>query len=78
MQAAAREGANEVRGEVVEIEARVRICLRGRLCDFRLVRCDQGVVLLGRAPSYYVKQLAQHAVMRASAIPILANRIAVP
>jgi osmotically-inducible protein OsmY len=64
--------------EVVEIESRVRVYLRGRLHDFRLIRHDRGVILLGRAPNYYVKQLAQHAVMRVAGVTILANRIVVP
>lgn len=68
----------EAPGEVGEIESQVRGWLRGRLHDFRLIRHDQGVILLGRAPTYYVKQLAQHAVMRVTRVPILANRIAVP
>jgi osmotically-inducible protein OsmY len=64
--------------EMVEIESRVQVCLRGRLHDFRLIRHDRGVILLGRAPNYYVKQLAQHAVMRVAGVTIVANRIAVP
>ena len=33
--------------------------------------------LLGRARSYYAKQLAQHAVFEASRLPLLANAIEV-
>jgi hypothetical protein len=34
-----------------------------------------GLVLTGQASTYYAKQLAQHAVMEATALPILANEI---
>jgi hypothetical protein len=34
-------------------------------------------VLRGRARTYYAKQLAQHAVMQATALPILRNEIEV-
>jgi hypothetical protein len=37
----------------------------------------EGLVLRGRAQTFYTKQLAQHAVMRATALPILANEIEV-
>ena len=51
--------------------------LKGRLCDFRLSMRDGGLVLAGHAPSYYAKQLAQHAVMEAMVLPICANDIEV-
>ena len=51
--------------------------LSGRLRDFRVKRKGEGVVLAGRAGSYYAKQLAQHAVMRATALPIVGNEIEV-
>jgi hypothetical protein len=38
---------------------------------------EDGFVLQGRAPTYYAKQLAQHAVMEASDVPIKANEIEV-
>lgn len=78
MEMVARQDEDALLREVVEIESRVRVCLRGRLHDFRLIRHDRGVILLGRAPTYYVKQLAQHAVMKVASVTIVANRIAVP
>jgi hypothetical protein len=36
---------------------------------------EGGIVLQGRAPSYYVKQLAQHVAMEVVRLPIRANRI---
>jgi hypothetical protein len=57
--------------------AQVQHELSGRLRDFRLKRKGVGVVLSGRVRTYYAKQLAQHAVMRATALPILGNEIEV-
>ena len=51
--------------------------LSSRLRDFRVERKGKGVVLAGRVATYYAKQLAQHAVMRATVLPILGNEIEV-
>ena len=51
--------------------------LRGRLFDLRMFVRDGGVVIRGVANSYYVKQLAQHAVMQLVSLPIAANEIVV-
>lgn len=51
--------------------------LSSRLRDFRVERKGKGVVLAGRVATYYAKQLAQHAVMRATVLPILENEIEV-
>jgi hypothetical protein len=51
--------------------------LRGRLRDLRMFVRDGGVVIRGVANSYYVKQLAQHAVMQLVSLPIAANEIIV-
>jgi hypothetical protein len=51
--------------------------MRGRVRDLRLVVTDKGVVLRGTAGTYYAKQLAQHVVMGATGLPILANEIEV-
>jgi hypothetical protein len=63
--------------EIERIENRIRHQLSGRLRDFRLEVGDAGVVLRGRARTYYAKQLAQHAVMAATDQPILRNEIEV-
>ena len=42
-----------------------------------LDRCDEGLILVGRAPTFYVKQLAQHAVKRLTRVPIVRNEIEV-
>jgi hypothetical protein len=63
---------------VAALAARVHAYLGGRVRDFRLELCDgRGLVLRGRAPTYYAKQVAQHAVMAASRLPIAANEIEV-
>lgn len=56
---------------VSEIDRR----LRGRLREFHIDREEQGLVLSGAAPSFYVKQLAQHAVKQMTRVPIARNDI---
>jgi hypothetical protein len=55
----------------------VQTRLLGRVHEFRLESSAAGLVLRGCARTYYAKQLAQHAVMDATDVPILANEIAV-
>jgi hypothetical protein len=50
---------------------------RARVRRFRVLVQEQGLVLQGCAPTYYAKQLAQHAAMEVSGRPILANEIEV-
>jgi hypothetical protein len=63
--------------EIDRLAARVRHQLSGRLRDFRIEASDAGLVLRGRAPTYHARQLAQHAVMGATDLPILQNEIEV-
>jgi hypothetical protein len=63
--------------EVEQLETQVLARLSGRVRNLRLLAQDQGLILRGRVPTYYAKQLAQHAVMTATALPILANEIEV-
>jgi hypothetical protein len=58
-------------------EVRLQGQLLGRVLEFRLVPRERGLVLQGRARTYHAKQLAQHAVRQATALPILANEIEV-
>ena len=60
-----------------ELEARVQVRFGARIRDFRLVLLENGLILRGRAKSFHVKQLAQHAVMQSAGLPILANEIEV-
>ena len=48
-----------------------------RLREFSIDAGEHGLVLSGVAPSFYVKQLAQHAVMKRVSLPIAANEIEV-
>lgn len=61
------------------LEALVREHLAGRahVRNLRVVIVEQGVVLEGQAACYYAKQLAQHAAMAVTGLPLLANRIEV-
>jgi hypothetical protein len=62
---------------ITELETRIQCRLGGQIREFRLVVVDKGLILRGQAPTYYAKQLAQHAVMEATGLPILANEIEV-
>src|SRR5262245_59526675 len=62
---------------LARIEEHVRCRLTGLLRDFHLVVRDKGLVLRGHVHTYYAKQLAQHAVMEATSLPIRANELEV-
>jgi hypothetical protein len=64
-------------GGIVELETHFQSRLGRRLRAFRLSVEERGLVLRGHSPTYYVKQLAQHAIMEASEVPIFANEIEV-
>ena len=64
-------------GHLRELETRIGIWLNGRIRNFRLSLREGGRVLEGRAQTYHAKQLAQHAVMKASDLPICVNDIEV-
>jgi len=51
--------------------------LGSRLREFSIDADEQGLVLSGIAPSFYVKQLAQHAVAKMTEAPIARNDILV-
>jgi hypothetical protein len=63
--------------DINNLEGKVRRRLNGRVCDFRLLLQDNGLILQGYAFTYYAKQLAQHTIMQATRLPILANDIEV-
>jgi hypothetical protein len=64
-------------GAVVALETELRSRLRGQVSGLRVVQRDAGLVLQGCSRSYYAKQLAQHNLMRATSLPLVANEIAV-
>ena len=51
--------------------------LTGQLRDFHLERAGDSIILTGRASSFYVKQLAQHLVMKEASFPIQGSSIEV-
>lgn len=63
--------------ELAELETRIQSRLNGRIRDLRLIVRHGGLVLEGHTHTYYAKQLAQHALMEATDLPIVANEIAV-
>ncbi len=63
--------------EIERLANRIRATLSGRIRDFRLEVGAAGLVLRGWARTYYAKQLAQHAVMAATDLPIVRNEIEV-
>lgn len=61
-----------------QLETLIQRRLLGRsIRRFRVLVHEQGLVLQGCAPTYYAKQLAQHAAMEVGGLPILANEIEV-
>jgi len=62
---------------LARLEEHIQSRLTGRVHDLRLVIRDGGLVLRGHAHTYHAKQLAQHAVMGATHLPIQANAIEV-
>lgn len=63
--------------ELLQLEARVKRRLDGRVRRLYLSVRDSGLILRGSSASYYGKQLAQHAAMELTELPILANEIEV-
>jgi hypothetical protein len=59
------------------LESLIQRRLGGRIRDLHVVVRDNGIILRGRAATYHTKQLAQHAAMEISGMPILANDIEV-
>jgi len=59
------------------VELLVQRRLGSRVRDLRVLVRQDGVILQGRAGTYHAKQLAQHAAMEVTNLPILANDIEV-
>jgi hypothetical protein len=58
-----------------QLETSVLHQVGGRVRDLQLSVRDGGIVLRGVARTFHAKQVAQHAVMRNTDIPIAANEI---
>lgn len=63
--------------EAEDLQAELHDRFRGRISGLRVLVRNGGLVLKGRARTFHVKQLVQHAVMKRSRVPILRNEIAV-
>jgi hypothetical protein len=63
--------------DIEQLEALLKAQLRGRVQGVRVLPSGEGVVLHGDSDSFYGKQLAQHVLMAASTLPIVANNIRV-
>jgi hypothetical protein len=59
------------------LENRLQARLSGRIRGLRVLLRDSGIVLRGLARTYHAKQIAQHAIMAETTVPILANEIEV-
>lgn len=62
---------------ICSIASNVQSSLRSKVSNFAILLKEEGLVILGQTDTYYAKQLAQHAVMHATDIPIKENRIRV-
>jgi hypothetical protein len=60
-----------------EIESTIRSLHRSYLRDLSIERTPDGLILHGRATSYFGKQMAQEEILRRGKWPILSNRIVV-
>lgn len=63
--------------QVDHIERRIRNEFSHRVHNFHIQAFDDGLVLEGRTKTYYGKQMVLKAVMDATSLPILADRIVV-
>ena len=63
--------------QVDHIERRIRDEFAERVHNFHIQAFDDGLVLEGRTKTYFGKQMVLKAVMDATSLPILADRIVV-
>ena len=60
-----------------QLESLMQRRLGNRIRGLRVQIYAGGLIIRGRAPTYHAKQLAQHAAMELSTLPIVANDIEV-
>ena len=70
-------GQAPIAADIERLAAETGRKLRGRLTDLRIERQGGGVVLRGTARSFYAKQLALHAVISGTRLPVVRNEIRV-
>lgn len=63
--------------DIARLDRFVHGRLNGRVREFRLVLHADGFIRIGQASTYHANQLAQHALMSATPLPIVANQIKV-
>jgi hypothetical protein len=63
--------------EIARLQILIENRLAGRIHGLRIRFENNGLVLEGRTRTYYTKQLAQHAAMKESPLPIRINAIEV-
>ena len=63
--------------EIERLEGEIRSRLGGRIRGLRLVVCNDGFVLQGHSRTHHAKQVAQHAAVEGTTLPLLANEIEV-
>jgi len=71
------DNENETAADQLVVLIRRHVRRPVRMRDFRVVVQEQDLVLHGCAPTFFAKQLAQHAAMEVSGLPIAANEIEV-
>jgi len=59
------------------LESLLQRRIGNRVRDLSVLVLPGGVILQGRTDTYHVKQLAQHALMDLTSLPIVANEIEV-
>jgi hypothetical protein len=64
-------------GHEEQLESQLLRRLGGRMRDLRIILRHNGLILQGRSGTYHAKQLAQHAAMELTGLPVLANDIEV-
>ena len=67
----------DAQAKLDELELQLQGQFSGRVVDFHVLSLGGGIVLRGFTRTYYLKQLAQQAVMNLTDLPILANEIEV-
>jgi hypothetical protein len=69
--------AEPINSQKEQLESLLQRRLGNRVRDLSVLVLPGGVILQGRTSTYHAKQLAQHAVMELSPLPLLANDIEV-
>jgi hypothetical protein len=68
---------DEDSAEITQLELWLQNRMRGRVRQLRLIARDGGLALQGQSRTHYAKQLAQHAIVEATPLRLVANEIQV-